>query len=98
MSAKMKPNRETLCHTCAHVNRCAFLGNRDEGALRCEEFTATDGANSEGKRPNPPAQAEGLAVSAEDSKLMGLCGNCLVRATCRLPKPVGGIWHCEEYE
>jgi hypothetical protein len=27
----------------------------------------------------------------------GLCRDCKERLTCTVPKPVGGIWHCEEY-
>lgn len=27
----------------------------------------------------------------------GLCLNCVKRDWCRLPKPEGGVWRCEEY-
>ena len=27
----------------------------------------------------------------------GLCINCDNRFTCMLPRPVEGVWHCEEY-
>jgi hypothetical protein len=27
----------------------------------------------------------------------GLCMNCDHRFECRLPRPEGGVWHCEEY-
>jgi hypothetical protein len=28
----------------------------------------------------------------------GLCVNCDRREGCTLPRPPGGVWHCEEYE
>jgi hypothetical protein len=27
----------------------------------------------------------------------GLCVNCAERRNCTLPRPEGGVWHCEEY-
>jgi len=35
--------------------------------------------------------------SAETHSFKGLCINCENRFTCILPKPAGGVWHCEEY-
>lgn len=28
----------------------------------------------------------------------GLCKNCKKEKTCKLPKPEGGVWRCEDYE
>jgi len=28
----------------------------------------------------------------------GLCRNCKKKETCKLPKPEGGVWRCEDYE
>jgi hypothetical protein len=33
-----------------------------------------------------------------DEALKGLCAHCDKRETCTLPKPEGGVWHCDEYE
>jgi len=33
----------------------------------------------------------------ESSPFKGLCINCDNRFTCVLPRPAGGVWHCEEY-
>jgi hypothetical protein len=35
--------------------------------------------------------------SPEMRPLKGLCINCENRHTCVLPRPVEGVWHCEEY-
>jgi len=57
-----------------------------------------------------PENPDGAASSAEDSvagsgekeqdssKYKGLCKNCRKRDSCRLPKPEGGVWRCEDYE
>lgn len=38
-------------------------------------------------------------VEVEESrKFKGLCENCEDRHTCVFPKPVEGVWHCEEYQ
>lgn len=29
---------------------------------------------------------------------LGLCANCKKRKACKLPKPEGGVWRCDEYE
>jgi hypothetical protein len=29
--------------------------------------------------------------------LRGLCGNCDLRRDCTYPKPVSGVWNCDEY-
>jgi hypothetical protein len=38
-------------------------------------------------------------VEEKDSgQYKGLCRNCKKQKTCLIPKPEGGIWHCEDYE
>jgi hypothetical protein len=34
---------------------------------------------------------------SEAERFKGLCMNCDNRFECRLPRPEGGVWHCEEY-
>jgi len=31
-------------------------------------------------------------------ELKGLCKHCVLRETCALPKPAGGVWHCKDYK
>jgi hypothetical protein len=59
---------------------------------------------------NQPENPDGTASSAEgsastsdederdSSRYKGLCRNCKKRDSCRLPKPEGGVWRCEDYE
>lgn len=48
----------------------------------------------------PPPEDERLshAVTDRPVEYKGLCQNCALRFTCRLPKPDGGVWRCRNYE
>ena len=37
-------------------------------------------------------------LSNEAPVLKALCINCEIRETCMLPRPIEGVWHCEEYQ
>jgi len=42
-----------------------------------------------------------VSSSAEEKNsdnYKGLCRNCKKQKTCKLPKPEGGVWRCEDYE
>ena len=56
-----------------------------------------DGGRPSAARPRPAA----VRVTPEPPatpRVLGLCGDCRIAATCTLPRPDGGVWHCEEYE
>lgn len=40
---------------------------------------------------------EASAESPSPDKPRGLCADCLIRDECQFPKPVSGVWRCEEY-
>lgn len=41
----------------------------------------------------------GFSAEEKDSdNYKGLCRNCKKQKTCKLPKPEGGVWRCEDYE
>lgn len=47
-----------------------------------------------------PRQVAGDATEGRSSSigaLRGLCFNCDHRDYCTYPKPVGGVWSCDEY-
>lgn len=86
-----------LCSTCIHASRCTLRSDRSRPVYDCEEFSTGPSAERPGRLrivrepdgpPNDGAEIEGLR---------GLCVNCDNRATCTLPRPAGGVWHCEEY-
>jgi len=90
-----------LCATCIHAPTCVYRAKRGRDALYCEMFDSSpidpadsDPANSATADKTTP---EKDSNPHEPEKIKGLCINCAHRDTCRLPKPRGGVWHCEEY-
>jgi hypothetical protein len=90
----------SLCCTCVHAPTCTYRQRSEGPVFFCEEFEV------ETREPAAPAtvddrqSAQAVAVQhAQEpaSNYLGLCSNCEHRDTCRLPKPEGGVWHCEEY-
>lgn len=79
-----------LCATCLHEQDCVYATPGREPVIECESF-ATEGAAS--VVIEEPAEA----VETAPEGLAGLCANCEHRADCTLPRPPGGVWHCEEY-
>lgn len=52
-----------------------------------------------GEALTPPGdQHRRPAVTDRPAEYKGLCQNCALRFTCRLPKPDGGVWRCRHYE
>ena len=84
-----------LCSTCNHARTCMLLHNADRPVHYCEEFDgkANDPVRAVSSR-GPHISREG-PMDAEPYP--GLCSNCERRETCALPRPEGGVWHCEEY-
>ena len=86
-----------LCVTCNNAKDCVYRKRRGTDAICCEMFDgyALPGA-VRGKGVAPViVTAPDMALSG---KFKGLCVNCAHRDDCKLPRPEGGVWHCEEYE
>jgi len=49
-----------------------------------------DDREEESRSPNPDEKSD-------RERFKGLCMNCDNRFECLLPRPEGGVWHCEEY-
>ena len=85
-----------LCATCNNAADCVYRKRRGTDAIECEMF---DGY----ARPNG-GNGKGMATiattpeMAKSTEFKGLCVNCEDRDTCKLPRPEGGVWHCEEYK
>jgi hypothetical protein len=83
-----------LCLTCNNRATCFHQMRRGFDAIYCEMFDdyvslpEIDGMADDSKST--------LSV-INSGTINDLCVNCANRDTCRLPKPTGGIWHCEEY-
>jgi hypothetical protein len=94
-----------LCSTCNNndnnaMPNCGLRMRRGFDAIFCELFD-TYSEKDPGSRKDrwdnsrPKTKKSGMTSS---NNLKGLCINCEHRESCLLPKPDGGVWHCEEYE
>ena len=91
-----------LCINCSYYFDCGFRNLSAASIIFCEEFVLmTDPITrvGENEKFHVPLFARGQpdASEADASEMIGLCRNCLNRRTCVYPKPLGGVWHCEEY-
>jgi len=82
-----------LCSTCNHAPTCTNRGSPEAPVFFCEEFDAYVRVEAQGIRA--PAPAANRTVQIDRRK--GLCSNCEHWSACTMPKPEGGVWHCEEY-
>jgi hypothetical protein len=89
-----------LCATCNDAADCVYRKRRGVDALFCELF---NGQAVSGNESSAGDAATEVVVAPEQPQvfdireLKGLCVNCAYRDVCKLPRPRGGVWHCEEY-
>ncbi len=81
---------EGLCHTCLKTE-CALRAG-DATVVQCEEF-----ADDAPVRRPLKALVKTSPFSEPPATSAGLCVNCEERATCTLPRPECGVWHCESW-
>ena len=89
-----------LCTTCIHAPVCRSAKNSDSPVIYCEEFEyrlPPMSINAEKSADTAPKAPDRVTETRTDPSLKGLCINCENRKTCTLPRPEGGVWHCEEY-
>jgi len=86
-----KPYRD-LCSTCSHSATCGHRSTPERPILFCELFEVV--ASPVAVTPTDTPKPRDRQYAGD---LQGLCRNCENGPTCTLPKPEGGVWHCEEY-
>ena len=87
------PKYRDLCSTCSHAESCRGHSTPQRPIFFCEMFEVF--------APEPVAARPVAAKPAEQEdtgRHKGLCVNCDNRDTCILPRPEGGVWHCQEYQ
>ena len=83
-----------LCSNCDNGDACVDRTRPKRPIFFCEEFMVF------GAAPMSELDRAVQIVSKRTrntNEHIGLCMNCDAAAACALPKPEGGIWHCEEY-
>lgn len=78
-----------LCMNCEKLETCSYPSTISETWF-CEEYSCPKG--------EPIAKPQVEQAEQEEEKLAGLCMNCDLRETCKLPKALGGVWFCGEYQ
>ena len=56
------------------------------------------GASGDGSSPVKGPRKKPGAEEGNSAEQKGLCRNCKKEKTCKLPRPEGGVWRCEDYE
>lgn len=85
-----------LCSNCKHQGHCVFPLKASHPIHECELHECGLSGNPQlllvkkPPRPTVPAEAGG-------DPLFGLCTTCENLNCCRLTRPAGGVWECEEY-
>ncbi len=87
------PPASGLCETCMYQQDCSLRSVLEPSVMFCEEFSPEETK----RRPALAAVGFPSPAAPEPVELIGLCKNCANRAHCTLRKPVGGVWHCEEF-
>lgn len=89
------PSIGGLCRDCSNADTCTFPRDPSRPIRSCDEFEelAFPPTASSVARPVRSLVREDPAKATE---LKGLCKECALRFTCVYPKPLGGVWHCDE--
>jgi hypothetical protein len=83
-----------LCSNCDNGDACCGRTRPTRPIFFCEAFVVF------GAEPAPESDRSAEAKPRETWSAnghIGLCVNCDNVRTCVMPKPEGGVWHCEEY-
>jgi len=83
-----------LCITCIHVESRCWVRDDGEPILQCEQFDSGPSAEA---RSSARGVRSRERTGADYGDHIGLCMNCERRDDCTLPRPEGGVWHCEQY-
>lgn len=89
------PSIGGLCRDCSKADTCTFPRDPSHPIRSCDEFEelAFPSTASSVARPVRSLVRED---TDEPMELKGLCKECALRFTCVYPKPLGGVWHCDE--
>lgn len=80
-----------LCLNCRVSATCMYVRQRGGAVFHCNEY------QEGGVEPVASLVEEPRSAPPVASRALGLCANCDHAERCTLPRPAGGVWHCEEY-
>ncbi len=82
-----------LCSNCDNGSACDGRTRPRRPIFFCEEFVVFGAASAAESDRTEEKPSKKWSANGH----IGLCTNCENARTCTLPKPQGGVWHCEEY-
>lgn len=86
-----------ICSTCNQLKECSSKRTWSPPVFFCEEFDDYSSPHAPFKS-HEEVRIDPLSAENGELNYKGLCVNCEHRKTCALPRPEGGVWHCEEYQ
>ena len=101
MNSSLKAERPGLCTTCNNASDCVYRSQRGFDATYCETYVCYSmtvvGSDETDDTESNITSAKSTSRKKTQHLDRGLCSNCENCDKCHLPKPDGGVWHCEEY-
>ncbi|MDD4051063.1 MAG: hypothetical protein PHR28_04070 [candidate division Zixibacteria bacterium] len=88
------------CQTCNNAPDCVHRRRRGYDIIHCELYDGYAVPTERTVNLGPSALVRSGSRAAEPlsvERLAGLCVNCGRADGCNLPRPAGGVWHCQEY-
>ena len=86
-----------LCERCSKYDIC-ITRNSGTDLEFCSDYEIKKNLNIHLPPISNNNNSELLINNNSNNQPKGICRNCANLEDCLHPKPVGGIWRCEEYE
>jgi hypothetical protein len=88
-----------LCSVCKLGVLCTYPRSLELPVWQCEEFEGFAPLVRPVKHdPCPDPKLPAANPAEKDEQYAGLCRTCSIRSLCACPRPIGGVWHCEEFQ
>jgi hypothetical protein len=100
----MTANKDSdgICEDCKHRLLCRNRQARPHPIWHCDEFEPAQSLHVSSTTAPIGLTPSVVPVEFYEEELVceaeGLCRTCVHRDTCTFRTPVGGVWHCEEFE
>lgn len=94
IAAKTAKKHRGICTTCLKSNQCKFQKDQREPIIFCDEFYSF-------LKETENFYCFTLVINSSElykERYKGLCQFCENQINCTFPKPIWGIWQCEDYK
>jgi hypothetical protein len=91
-------DEKDICRQCRHRHDCRLIEQRQAAWPKITDCPLLEPMDSAGEQEPLSPAPRGERRSPITFRELGLCKDCGLRHTCRLPLLEGGIWHCKDYQ